>query len=75
MNVTVKQPFNLGGNMNMNINNELNEARELDLDLEIEVLDGREELLVAAAGTTCSNHVRPQPIVIQPIVVSTDAIG
>jgi hypothetical protein len=30
----------------------------LDLDLDIEVLDQREELLVAAAGTTCTRHVR-----------------
>jgi hypothetical protein len=35
-----------------------NETVTLDLDLDIEVLDQREELLVAAAGTTCSNHVR-----------------
>jgi hypothetical protein len=35
-----------------------NEAVTLDLDLEIEVLDQREELLVAAAGTTCTSHVR-----------------
>jgi hypothetical protein len=31
---------------------------DLDLDLDIEVLDQREELLVAAAGSTCTSHVR-----------------
>ena len=30
-----------------------------DFDLEIEVLDQHEELLVAAAGTTCCGHVKP----------------
>lgn len=34
----------------------INETVAIDLDLDIEVLDGREELLVAAAGCTCSNH-------------------
>jgi hypothetical protein len=36
------------------------ETVTIDLDLDIEVLDGREELLVAAAGTTCSSHRGPQ---------------
>jgi hypothetical protein len=30
-----------------------------DFDLEIEILDQHEELLVAAAGTTCCGHVKP----------------
>jgi hypothetical protein len=30
-----------------------------DLDLDIEVLDGREEILVASAGCTCSGHRGP----------------
>lgn len=37
-----------------------------DFDLDIEVIDGREELLVAAAGTCCSGHRGPQVTIISP---------
>ena len=43
----------------------IKETVAIDLDLDIEVLDGREELLVAAAGTTCSNHRGPQIQIVQ----------
>jgi hypothetical protein len=38
----------------------LHETVTIDLDLDIEVLDGREELLVAAAGSCTSSHRGPQ---------------
>lgn len=36
----------------------------IDLDLDIEVLEGREELLVAAAGTCTSNHRGPRVAIV-----------
>jgi len=40
------------------------ETVTLDLDLDIEVLGGREELLVAAAGTCTSNHRGPAVVIV-----------
>lgn len=40
------------------------ETVTLDLDLDIEVLEGREELLVAAAGTCTSNHRGPAVVIV-----------
>jgi hypothetical protein len=40
------------------------ETVTLDLDLDIEVLEGREELLVAAAGTCTSNHRGPKVAIV-----------
>jgi len=37
---------------------------DLDLDIDIEVLEGREELLVASAGTCTSNHVGPKVAIV-----------
>jgi len=40
------------------------ETVTLDLDIDIEVLEGREELLVASAGTCTSNHVGPKVAIV-----------
>jgi hypothetical protein len=42
------------------MNENQQETLALEADLEIEVLVGREELLVASAGTCCSGHRGPQ---------------